>query len=221
MRGAYAVRAAAVACLLAGCGAKEAESPRPGGAAAPRAGVYSGTFPCADCAGIVMTLWLRADGSFFSRRSYMAGDAPRLDAYNSGLWRAERGGGRVVLDGAGPDQVLTRADAHRLELETHSPIAHVLFEADEGHAFADRFPLEAVVERRGGAYVATHCPTGLVAPLGGGADLPAFRRQFGSVGSRGAAVYAEFEGRFVWDAGGAPRAVEVERLLGVEPGRGC
>lgn len=217
MRTVYAL---ALGVLLFGCGGPGAGPTAPENAVPSLAGVYQGTFPCADCPGIEATLWLRADGRFFSRRSYVDDPEAGPDGYNSGRWRVEPDG-RIVVDGAGPDQVLTRRGPNRLELVTHSRLEHVLSRLEPAPAFADRFQVRAVAEQRGDGYVVTHCSTGLKVPLATGGDFPAFRRQFRSLGRRGEGVYIEFEGRFTWAGNGAPEALHIDRFSTVKRDSSC
>ena len=99
----------AATILIGGC-SSDGESPADSrDASLP--GVYSGTFPCANCPGIHTTLWLRADGRFFIRQNYLeATDSESITTYNLGRWTPIARGRIVELRGAGPKRSYTRPD---------------------------------------------------------------------------------------------------------------
>lgn len=61
------------------------------------AGVYQGTLPCADCAGIETTLELRADGHYRLSETYLAKGKPFV---TRGTFAWQAGGGAIALDAA-------------------------------------------------------------------------------------------------------------------------
>ena len=59
------------------------------------AGTFSGTLPCADCAGIDTTIALKPDGTYTLREAYQG----KQDSFDGdGTWTAEENGRRVRLD---------------------------------------------------------------------------------------------------------------------------
>jgi hypothetical protein len=61
------VLAALAACSRHSSDDEAATTPMPSGLP----GVYAGAFPCSNCQTIAATLWIRDDGRFFLRQSYV------------------------------------------------------------------------------------------------------------------------------------------------------
>ncbi|MGO1073176.1 copper resistance protein NlpE [Lysobacter sp. CA199] len=72
------------------------EAPKPGFDAAAFAGAFSGTLPCADCAGIDTKIDLKADGSYAIEESYQGKKDGNFKG--DGSWTAEEDGKRLRLD---------------------------------------------------------------------------------------------------------------------------
>lgn len=218
-----ALLAASLPAFLTGCG-PSADDGEPKTTLPPSSlpGVYSGTFPCDNCAGIDVTLWLRADGRFFLRRRYADADAgDDGGAYNLGRWHWSADDDALVLNGAGPGRAFSRPDPDRLVMRTDSPLDHSLTRDAVAADFTDRIGVEGTARLDNGRVTMTECLTGLAAAVEGGGEYARFVRQLRSVGVRGEPALVEIEGRFSWSDGGAPEALSVERLLAVRPDETC
>jgi copper homeostasis protein (lipoprotein) len=60
------------------------------------AGVFTGTLPCADCAGIDTKISLNRDGTYKIHESYQGKSGKDMDG--DGTWTAEENGKRIRLD---------------------------------------------------------------------------------------------------------------------------
>jgi copper homeostasis protein (lipoprotein) len=214
---------AAVAALLGACGGKPGGAPEGPSVDPSLAGVYSGVFPCENCEGIGVTLWLRPDGRFFIEQRYPEGDGQAaFDAYNLGRWDWSRRDRLISLRGAGPVRVYSNENRNgTLFLQTASRLEHRLEREAGFREFTATIPLSGMVGRRDGRTVFSECATGFVAPLATGGDYRRFRHQYRSVEGSGSPVYVEFDGHFAWSADGAPAEVTIDRFATVRADGGC
>lgn len=224
MNGASLRCLAFLALLLGACGDSPDAPPEP-----PRSaslpGVWVGVFPCDNCPGIDVTLWLRADERFFIEQRYRAMEgedsSTPTTAYALGRWHWDAGERVLVLDGAGPDRIFERDEADTLLMRTPSPVEHRLRRNAISPAFSPTVRLSGVARRQGDVYVFQECLTGYELPLDTGGDYPRFRRHYRSVVPRGAAAPVELEGRFNWTADGAPASFRIERFITIRDEGGC
>lgn len=188
----------------------------------PVAGTYSGLFPCENCPGIETRLWLRSDGTFFTRRRYLAedGQAP-VTAYNLGRWRLAPDGSAVVLDGRGPVRAYRRAGAGRLELETDSVLEHRLDREAGAGPPNDVLRMTGLVSINGEEAWFSECRSGLRAAIVRSGDFRRLLHQYRTAGAPGEAARVELEGRFSWAADGAPNGLVIERLVAVTGRSDC
>lgn len=218
-------RSRAVVALLtlwcSGCGDSfRAEAPASDLAMSSLPGVYGGTFPCTNCAGIATTLWLRPDGRFFFRQRYPAEDPGGVSAaYNIGRWHWDGTDGVLVLAGAGPPRKFLWPHKDRLEMLVPSELDHRLSRSSASPAFTDRVRMEGIAVVHDGKASFTECLTGLVAEVKRERDYPRFLRQYRKLAQR--AVFAELEGHFAWGRGGSPASLVIDRFLTVKPGQTC
>ena len=207
--------------LLGACGDSPdapTEAPRP----ASLPGVWAGVFPCDNCPGIDVTLWLRADERFFIEQRYRPVDGESsTTAYGLGRWRWDAEGRVLVLDGAGPDRLLEPHDADTLLMRTPSPREHRLRRNAASPTFTPVVRLSGMARREGDAYVFEECLTGYELPLDTGGDYTRFRRHYRNVVSRGASAPVEFEGRFTWTGDGTPQSFRIERFITIRDEGGC
>lgn len=206
--------------LLAACGARD-ESPGRDAAPvpAPSPGLYQGTFPCADCPGIEVTLWLRPDGRFFMRQHYLAaGDGEDERYYGLGRWRWDETGALLMLVGGGPGRVFDAREEGVLAMRVSSDLPHELARTGELVPFTDTLTLEGEYAVRDGARVLVECRTGLVWPLAAGGDHRRLRHQYGKV-PRGESAHVTVRGRL--QPGTEGDTLVVEELLRLEPARRC
>ena len=209
-----------VAGSLVGCGgsqdAVEKVTPQP----SDLPGVYAGSFPCSNCDSIAATLWLRADGRFFFRQSYVGGEpSTEPSSYALGRWHWDEHAAEIVLAGAGPERHIVPDGEHRLRLATASPIPHVLALDASAPAFDDRIRIDgdSVIVEHAAAF--TECVTGLHFDVAETKGYEELRRQHRLLNSRGAAALTSVEAHLAM-VGGREWLV-VDKVLGLKPGAHC
>jgi hypothetical protein len=212
-----------LALLLGACGDSQDATPEaPPPATLP--GVWVGVFPCDNCPGIDITLWLRPDERFFIEQRYQAmdedGSAP-MAAHGLGRWQWKAEERILVLDGAGADRIFERPDTNTLLMRMASPVEHRLGRNAVSPAFTATIRLSGVARRHGETYVFKECLTGFELPLETGGDYARFRRQYRSVVPRGEAAPVELEGRFTWAEDGTPASLHIERFVTIRDEGGC
>jgi hypothetical protein len=189
------------------------------------AGVYDGSFPCANCKEIAATLWLRGDERFFLRQSIVAeGGATESSSYSFGRWHWDETSAELVLSGRGPDRRLARRDAERLELRTSSPVEHLLVRDPSTRPFEDRVQLEgesAVVE---GAATFIQCVTGLQLPVAEAGAFKELRRQHRVLNPTRKVALTIVEAHITNVAAGdsTREVLVVDKVVEpIKPGKGC
>jgi hypothetical protein len=213
-----------LALLLGACGDwKDDASPE----ALPPAtlpGVWTGVFPCDNCPGIDIRLWLRTDGRFFIEQHYPAGNegaGEPMTTHGLGRWQWNAAECFLVLVGAGPNRIFEQPDAQTLMLRTPSLLEHRLGRHATLRPFASTIRLSGVARRQGDAYLFRECLTGFELPFETGGDYVRFRRQYRSVVPRGTSAPIELEGRFTWTADGTPASIYIERFVTIREASGC
>jgi copper homeostasis protein (lipoprotein) len=210
----------AATILIGGCG-RDSESPADSrDASLP--GVYSGTFPCANCPGIRTTLWLRPDGRFFIRQIYLeVTDSESTTTYNLGRWASIAGGRIVELRGAGPKRSYTRPDRETLVLYTESDLEHRLTRDQSTQDFAAMIAMSGMMSMTGDRASFLECLTELAAPVEKGGDFARFRRHYRNADAHGEPVFVEFDGRFIWLGDGSLKSFAIDRFKTVKDGQEC
>ncbi len=210
----------AATILIGGC-SSDGESPADSrDASLP--GVYSGTFPCANCPGIRTTLWLRADGRFFIRQNYLeATDSESITTYNLGRWTPIARGRIVELRGAGPKRSYTRPDRETLLLYTESDLEHRLTRDQRMRDFAAMITMSGMMSMTGDRASFVECLTELAAPVEKGGDFARFQRHYRNAQAHGKPVFVEFDGRFIWLGDGSLKSFAIDRFKTVKDGREC
>jgi hypothetical protein len=187
------------------------------------AGIYAGDFPCSNCAGIAAALWLRDDGAFLFRQRYRgnAGGDTGGDTVSHGLgrWRWDADAARLTLTGAGPERRFRRAVDATLELETASPLAHVLARAPDA-AFEDGMRVDGLAIVADGGATLTECLSALALPVAAGGASAELRRLYGRLIAAGRPALVSVEARIVAGGAGEERWL-VERMLGLRPEETC
>ena len=221
------------AVALAGCGgdsatAPEVRTPMP----ATLAGVYSGQFPCSNCAAIEATVWLRPDGGFFLRQRFeddtagaTAASAPQGSSttFAFGRWSWDEVSAEAVLRGAGPERRLTVRDDDHLQLRVASPTEHVLARDAAAPHLGDRVKLdgESAVSENGATF--KECLTGLTFTVADAGAYRELRRQHRRMNPRGKVAVTTIEGHFAVtqkESTTSERLV-VDRFITMKPGKGC
>lgn len=215
-------RAAAcgVIAFAAACGGESADLAR---TATPMpnelGGFYAGEFPCNNCEAIAAALWVREDGVFFLRQRYTGGGAEDSVVHGLGRWRWDADAGQLVLEGAGPARRFRPGAQTGLELETTSPLPHVLARAAP-EPFADRLRIAGlVVVGGGGGATLTECLTGLALPLAPGGSSAQLRRLYGRTITPGNAALANLEARLA--TSGESESWLVERVIELRDQETC
>ena len=194
------------------------------------AGVYSGEFPCSNCAKIDATLWLRPDGRFVLRQrsqddaATSGPNTPQAQsaAYGLGRWSWDDIAAQLVLRGAGPERRLTVRDAEHLELRVASPLEHVLARDHAAPVFRDRLPLdgESAVTASGATF--KECLTGLEFPVV--VDAGAYqqlRRYHRTMNARGKVALTAVEGHLVSGGATTSERLVVDTVISLKPGTSC
>jgi len=194
------------------------------------AGVYSGEFPCSNCAKIDATLWLRPDGRFILRQrsqddaATSGPNTPQAQsaAYGLGRWSWDDIAAQLVLRGAGPERRLTVRDAEHLELRVASPLEHVLARDHAAPVFRDRLPLdgESAVTASGATF--KECLTGLEFPVV--VDAGAYqqlRRYHRTMNARGKVALTAVEGHLVSGGATTSERLVVDTVISLKPGTSC
>lgn len=215
---------------LAGCARDTAETERATPMPPSLPGVYSGDFPCSNCAAIAATLWLRPDGAFFLRQRFVDsptdGPAPPPDAtatFGLGRWQWDETTAHVVLRGAGPERRLTLPSADRLRLVVASRLEHLLAREPVAPPFADRLMIDGESAVSDGGATFTECLTGLTFPVADAGAYRELRRQHRRVNPRGKIALTTVEARLeqvATDTTSSERLV-IERFVTMKPGMGC
>jgi hypothetical protein len=195
------------------------------------AGVYSGQFPCSNCAAIEATVWLRPDGAFFLRQRFeddtadSTANAPQGPAttFSFGRWSWDEVSAEAVLRGPGPERRLTVRDDDRLQLRVASPTEHVLVRNAAAPHFSDRVQLdgESAVSEKGATF--KECLTGLTFAVVDAGAYRELRRQHRRMNPRGKVAITTIEGHFAvtqHEAATSERLV-VDRFITMKPGKGC
>ncbi len=219
------------AAVLGGCGQDardeaQLRTPMP----ATLAGVYTGEFPCSNCAAIEATLWLRADGGFILRQQLLddhsvpSGDAPRgpSTTYGLGRWSWDEVSAEAVLRGRGPERRFVIRSEDELKLLVASPDEHVLRRDARSPRFDDRLMLdgESAVDETGASF--KECSTGLTFAVADGGAYRELRRQHRRMNPRGNVALTTVEGHLVTgDASTTSERLVIDAFIAIKPGTGC
>jgi hypothetical protein len=193
-------------------------------------GVYSGDFPCSNCASIAATLWLRPDGGFFLRQQFV--DSPTQDVappigaaamFGLGRWHWEENTAQLVLRGAGPERRLVTPAPDRLQLLVASPVDHLLARDQDEPFFVDRLRLdgESAVGEDGATF--RECLTGLTFAIADAGAYRELRRQHRRLNPRGNVALTTVEARLepAMIESAAAEQLVIERFVTMKPGTGC
>jgi hypothetical protein len=192
------------------------------------AGVYSGTFPCSNCAAIEATLWLRTDGAFVLRQRLLDDpSAPSSDAagpsttFGLGRWSWDEISAEAVLRGRGPERRLVMRDDGSLQLRVASPVEHVLARAATAPRFTDRLVLdgESAVSETGATF--KECATGVTFAVADAGAYRELRRQHRRMNARGKIALTTVEGHLAGEEAAASERLVVDRFIAIKPGTGC
>lgn len=207
--------------LLAACSGDPDTAPAPAAPPVdpPPPGVYAGTFPCDDCPGIEVTLWLREDGRYFLRQQYLPTAAREGGTfYSLGHWTWRGDAERLALAGGGPERLFAREGEDDLSMQTTTGLPHRLSRLAEAPAFSDTLSLEGEFDLASGEPRFRECRTGLVWPVNKTADYRRLRHQYGTL-PRGSAAFVNAEARLA--ATDAGETLVIVKLIRVEEGRRC
>ena len=203
---------------------RERRTPMP----ATLAGVYSGTFPCSNCAAIEATLWLRKDGAFVLRQRLLddpsspSGDAAGPSTtFGLGRWSWDEVAAEAVLRGRGPERRLAIRDDGSLQLRVASPVEHVLARDAAAPRFTDRLVLdgESAVSETGATF--RECATGVTFTVADAGVYRELRRQHRRMNARGKVALTTVEGHLAGDEAAASERLVVDKFIAIKPGTGC
>ena len=141
-------------------------------------GLYSGTYPCSNCPGIDVRLWLRSDGGYFLRQNYLATeDVDDHLSYGTGRWFWSMDAGLLTLQGRGPQRRFAYSDGGRLDLYPPPTLEHSLFVETPQVVFTESFRMEGEYVATRGSETFTECLTGIQFSLNDGGERQKMRRQ--------------------------------------------
>ncbi|WP_405241925.1 copper resistance protein NlpE N-terminal domain-containing protein [Lentisalinibacter salinarum] len=206
--------------LLGGCTDGD-DSARTGGrlpVPAPSSGLWKGTFPCADCPGIEVTLWLHPDGAFFLRQHYLADDGDGERYYGIGRWEWDEDEPALRLRSGGPERVFDHRGPGLLAMRVASDLPHRLERSGDLVPFTDTIVLEGEYQVAEGERRFRECRSGLTWPIAPRGDYRRLLHQYGRV-PRGEDALARVRGRLERTDNGD--ALLVEELVQLQPGRRC
>lgn len=209
-----------LAALLGGCGDDNGAVPEesPAATPAPAAGLYEGTFPCADCPGIDITLWLRPDGRYFLRQHYRtSAEAGGEHYYGLGRWQWDAAAVTLTLRGGGPERIFELREGGLLALRVPSDLSHHVSRSGGLVPFTDTLALQGEYRTTDGKPVFRECRTGLEWPVAAREDYRSLRHQYGRV-PRGETALVQIRGRL--EGNGDP-VLTVSELIRLEPGGRC
>jgi hypothetical protein len=217
---------ALVIAAAGGCSKRPADEP-PATFPMPAAiaGVYDGSFPCANCKEIAASLWVRDDARFFLRQGIVGENGTtESTSYSFGRWHWDETSAEIVLSGRGPDRRLARVDADRLELRTASPVAHLLTRDAAMRPFEDRVQIEgeSTITESGATFV--QCVTGLELPIADAGAFKELRRQHRRLNPNRRVALTTVEARITSVAAGesALEVLVVDKVVEpIKPGKGC
>jgi copper homeostasis protein (lipoprotein) len=209
-----------VASSLLSCGgskdAVETSTPQP----SDLPGVYAGSFPCSNCDSIDAALWLRPDGRFIFRQKYVGGDATnQASTYSLGLWSWDERGAAIVASGAGPERRFSPAGDRRLQMQTASPVPHLLSYDASAPNFGDRVRVDGDSVISEHAAVFTECLTELRFDVAETKGYKELRRQHRLLNSRGAPALTTVEAHLA--VVGGREWLVVDKVIGLKPGAHC
>jgi hypothetical protein len=187
-------------------------------------GVYAGGFPCANCPGIEVRLWIREDGVFFLRQDYLGELSSPIDRVHAlGRWRWNAAEARLVLEGRGPDRKFQYTGNGRLELETLSAAEHVLTRQAESAQFADLAMFDGELLTASEPSTFRECVTGLSFAVHGNAGDRDLRRQHRRLSAPDVAALVVVQGRldYTGPAATLDAVLVVEQLLSIKPSAFC
>jgi copper homeostasis protein (lipoprotein) len=125
-------------------------------------GSYSGSFPCANCPAVDVSLWLRSDHIFFMRQDYQSADSSPADRVQSlGVWSWNSDQRTLVLEGRGPERRFLYSEDDQLVFQTLSELPHVLARQNFGAPFSDSIVLEGEFSSGGEISTFRECLTGM------------------------------------------------------------
>jgi uncharacterized lipoprotein NlpE involved in copper resistance len=218
------------------CGTTLSEQLPPAWPGAPLPATFTGVVACADCAGVVQTLTLRADGLYRLRRTHLG--KPTAPVNELGRWRL-LGQGRQPL---------------RVQLQSGQDLSLLALRGDDTLRWLDRegrpigggAPLElrrtervdpvtdlarwhGELRYQADAASFTDCNTGLRWPVAIASDFVSAERAYSAARLvPGAAMMVEFEGRLQPPTGkgeegedGQRERLLIDRFGSVLPGSGC
>lgn len=188
-------------------------------------GVYSGEFPCDNCAAIEATLWLRDDGRFILRQRYVedSGEIAATSSYALGRFTWDEVEAAVVLHGAGPRRLLDWIERDQLKLRVASTIPHMLARDPSSPSLAEGLPITGVAVVTATKATFRDCGTGLeldVAPEGAFTDLRRKHRAFNAGGRAALTAVTGYPQRTASEDG-ASEVWILQSVISVNPSKGC
>jgi copper homeostasis protein (lipoprotein) len=211
------------ALLLSACGENDAGS----GNAPPfdpttLPGIYAGTFPCGNCPGIDVRLWLRNDGVFFMRQDYRATDEDPVERVHAlGHWAWDSAAPALVLRGQGPER---RFSYEEPLLKMHTLGEQPVLERDDGAGpFSDRLPLQGEYVSAGdGVGTFSECVTGLRLRVNDDARGRDLRRRHRAVSPADRPALVSIDAHLAESASTpADEVLIVDRFVALQPGSDC
>ena len=230
---AFFARAAALVFLFTACGAAVAQNartePRIGAHGLALPATFTGTLPCADCAGIAHHLDLFADQTWQMRREWL-GRAEPLVRDEIGIWHADPARGAIVLAGSGEAPIFWEVKApdrvRLMDLEGRPIVSDLPYDLSAGQLDETDLSLflGGMVTYMADAAIFEHCVTGRTYPVALEDAWIDVERAYLSAVDGGTPLYATFDGTISKRPameGPDRRTLTVGRFVGVFPDRTC
>lgn len=188
---------------------------------------FTGTLPCADCAGIRYQIDLLPDSVFYLRTVHQgAGDSLVRD--DIGRWTLDRDGARLTLQGAGDAEAFAPFGAsvlRKLDREGRSigsGLSYDLRRTSQVPPLEPTLPLRGVYREVAEGALFADCRTGRPIPVAAGAGRAALEAAYRRIrAAPGAEVLVRLEGRIQRSDPSRASAVVVTRFLGAARTERC
>lgn len=217
---------------LNGCTSYQKIAGSPSPTAVPAPATFSGRIPCADCAGIDVTLNLRDDGLYQLRQIYRKGKPPKTVA-EMGRWEFDQEKNLIVL-GKKKEALhtLTLVDGSTLRLlevenrEIKSDLNSRLHKKDTLDPFPDAVPMQGMFSSFADTGLFTECQSGVRFSIAREQDNASLEQSYNTTPhGQGEPLLVSIEGHLArhpaMDGEGNEELLHVDRFIKIFPDQTC